>query len=397
MNAAVPILFDAAPGRVRRLALIVGAVGLALCVLGLLVDPRQAWFSYLTAFVFWGGLALGSLALLMTHHLTGGTWGFLLRRPLEAMVGTMPLVAILFVPLFFGQGQLYPWAMPGSPPAAVAEGTLRAKSLYLNYPALTVRSVILFGCWLTLATLLIRWSREQDDTTDLAPTRRMRKLSGPGVVLFAFTATLGYVDWAMVLENDWYSSVFPALAIIGHMLSALAGAVALLVWLGHSPPMRGRVRPEDYRAFGNLLLAFVMLWAYLAVSQLIIIWSGNLPREISWYLHRSAGGWRWVAVFLTVCGFVIPFCLLLSRAFKARPGLLAGLALAIMGVHAVEVLWLVAPTLHPAGFAVSWLDFAAFIGVGGVWLATFLAALNRAPLLPSHDPRITSPELLHAH
>ena len=386
--------------RVQRLALIFGILCLALSVVGAFVDPRQFFFSYLFAFLFWMGLPLGSLCVLMMHYLTGGGWGYTIRRFLEASISTLPLMALLFVPFFFGLKQLYPWA---NPEIVARDDALQKIHVYLNVPAYTARMVILFGLWITAAFLLNRWSAQQDDTSDPALTRRIRAFCGPGLLFFTLTVSLATVDWIMVLERNWYSTVFPALLIIGQILLTFAFCTAMLAWVVGPAPfdrkensLSGVVRVEHFHSLGNFLLAFVMMWAYLTVSQLIIIWSGNEPREISWYLHRTAGAWRYVAIFLGLFNFGLPFCLLLSRENKKNVRFLTVLAIGVCVVHAVERYWQVMPSLHPHGLSVSWLDAAALVGIGGVWFAVFLARLKTHLTLPQNDPRM-EPALVHGH
>ena len=388
--------------RVQRLALTAGGVGLALAVLGAFVhpDPRQFFFSYLFAFLFWMGLPLGSLCILMLHYLTGGGWGYTIRRFLEANISTLPLMAVLFIPFFFGLKHLYPWARPD---VVAHDDALQKIHVYLNLPAYTARMVVLFGLWITAATLLLRWGARQDETSDPALTRRIRTFCGPGLLLFTLTVSLATVDWIMVLERNWYSTVFPALLIIGQILLTFAFCAAMLAWVvGPAPfdrkasPLSGVVRVEHFHSLGNFLLAFVMMWAYLTVSQLIVVWSGNEPREISWYLHRTAGAWKYVAIFLGLFNFGLPFCLLLSRENKSNVRFLTVLAVGVCAVHAVERYWQVMPSLYQDAFHVSWVDLAAFVGVGGVWFGVFLARLKTHLTLPQNDPRM-EPALVHGH
>ena len=386
--------------RVQRLALIAGVVGLVLAAGGAFVQPQQFFFSYLFAFVFWVGLPLGSLCVLMLHYLTGGGWGYPIRRFLEASIATLPWMAVLFVPFFFGLGQLYPWARPE---VLATDDALRKIHVYLNLPAYAARMIVCFGLWIMAAFLLNRWSARQDANPDPALTRRIRTFCGPGLVVFALTVSLATVDWIMVLERNWYSTVFPPLLIIGQILLTFAFCAAMLAWVvGPAPfdrqenPISGIVRVEHFHSLGNFLLAFVMMWAYLTVSQLIIIWSGNEPREITWYLHRTAGMWRYVGIFLGLFNFALPFFLLLSREHKKDVRFLCALALGIGGVHAVERYWQILPSLHQGGLRVSWLDAATLVGVGGVWFAVFLARLKTHLTLPQNDPRM-EPALVHGH
>lgn len=387
--------------RVQRIALIVGVFGLALTGVGMFVQPRQAFFSYLFAFVFWIGLALGSLCILMLHYLTGGGWGYTIRRFLEASVATLPWMALLFVPMFFGLRQLYPWMDPQI--VATSEALQKIRS-YLNVPAFTVRMIGFFSLWSRAAWYLNRRSAEQDESPDDAePTRRARTFSGPGLVVFALTVSLALVDWVMVLERNWYSTVFPVQVIIGMILLTFAFCTVMLAWtVGPAPfdrrenPLSGVVRVEHFHSLGNFLLAFVMMWAYLTVSQLIIIWSGNEPREISWYVHRVAGGWRYVGILLGLFYFGMPFCLLLSRENKKSVRFLTRVAVGIALMHGVEGWWQIAPSYHQDGLGISWLDFTAWTGIGGVWMAIFLARLKTHLSLPQNDPRMEE-ALAHGH
>jgi hypothetical protein len=388
---------DALRARLRqwqRYALSAGVLGVVLCVVGVLVNPRQAAFSYLFGYLFWTGFALGRLALYMLHALTGGGWGFVIRRFLESAMATLPGQAVLFVPLFFALRQLYGWAQPGT---VAHDEILERQRWYLNTPGFVLRAVIVWGIWLLMAHLLQRWSREQDRTPDPAPTRRMRTLSGPGIVVHAFIGTVAAIDWIMVLESDWYSTIFPALFLISQMLTSMACCIVLLVVFRPMLPWQGWITSKQFLAVGNLMLAFVLLWTYLMVSQLIIIWSGNLPREILWYLHRSAGGWKIVAALLVFFQFFVPFFVLLFRINKLRPRVLASIAAGVLCVHIMETFWRIEPSLHPHGFHLSWLDFAAFLGVGGLWLANFFFQLSRRLDPPRNDPRLAVAFPPHAH
>ena len=386
--------------RVQRLATIVGGVGLALSAAGAFLQTQEFFFAYLCAFVFWTGLALGSLCVLMIHHLTGGGWGYTIRRFLEASSTTLPLLAVLGVPIFFGLKWLYPWARPE---IVATDEALRKIHVYLNGPAYLLRTLVFFGLWSGAAWYLVRQGAEQDQTVDVEPTRRMRTFSGPGLLVFTVTVSLALVDWVMVLERNWYSTVYPAQAIIGMILFTFAFCTLMLAWtVGPAPfdqresPLRGVVRVEHFHSLGNYLLAFVMMWAYLTVSQLIIIWSGNEPREISWYIHRTAGAWRYVGILLGLFYFGMPFCLLLSRENKKNVRFLSVVALGICAVHGVEVWWQIKPSLYQRGMAVSWWDFTAFAGIGGAWMAMFLGRLKIHLSLPQNDPRMEE-ALVHGH
>lgn len=364
----------------QRVGMIVGAVGLLACAAGLALNRAQFFVSYLFAFTFWIGLSLGCLAVAMIHHLTGGRWGFVTRRILEAGFMTLPLMAGLFVPLLFGLRELYPWAQSDS--AEFGKGG------YLSSTWFGVRAVFFFWIWLALAVCLRKWSLQQDATREVAPTIRLRGLSGPGLVAYALTATFAFVDWVMSVEPKWFSTIFPVIMLIGQILTALAFITLLLAWFRSAPPFGPVVTRTHFHDLGNLLLAFVVFWTYVSFSQYLIIYSGNLPREIEWYLHRTAGGWKWLVALLALFHFFVPFALLLFRVMKQRVTRLAGIAVLIFTVHMVEVFWTIHPSFFRAGLHAHWLDAAALFGVGGAWLGMFAANLKRHPLLPQNDPRI---------
>jgi len=363
----------------------VGLLGLAGCVAGWIFSPTDFFVAYLFGHQFFLGLALGALALLMTHHLTGGYWGYSVRRFLESAVDTLPLLAVLFVPIFFGLPHLYPW----KDPSLVAEDAiLRSRAYYLNTSGYVIRSVVMFGIWIVMAHFLLKWSKEQDTTPSIEPTRKMRTLSGPGLVIYPVTMTFATMDWLMSLEKDWYSTMFAVMLCIGQILSALALVILLLLIVRRNPQFAPIISIDDtLHKIGNLLLAFTMLWAYLQFGQLLITWSGNLPHEISWYLNRVAGGWRWVCTFLFLFNFFIPFFLLLMRPVKRSAGVLASVAGCILIAHIVDVWWTIAPSFRVGHFYFSWWAVVAFVGIGGIWTAAFLRNLERRPAVPLNDPR----------
>jgi hypothetical protein len=378
-------MIDGWGARAKIVSLGVGILGLAGCVAGWILAPGDFFVAYLFGHFFFLGLSLGALALLMTHHLTGGYWGYSVRRFLESAVGNLPLLAVLFVPVFFGLPQLYPWKNPS---IVAADEILRSRLYYLNTPSYIIRSAVVFAIWIVVARFLLKWSAEQDVTVSVEPTRKMRTLSGPGLVIYPVTMTFAAIDWLMSLEKDWYSTMFAVMICIGQMLGALAFVILLLSvavrWRKLGPIIS---QEETFHKIGNLLLAFTMLWAYLEFGQLLITWSGNLPHEISWYLNRVTDGWRWVCVFLFLFNFFIPFFLLLMLPVKRRYQVLASVAGCIFIAHIVDVWWTIAPSLHPEHVYVTWWAIIAFLDIGGVWSAAFLKNLEKRPAVPLNDPR----------
>lgn len=370
-------------GTLALRALAAGGVGAALCAVGIVIDPEQFFRSYLVAFQFWLALALGALGILLLNNLTGGRWGFVIRRLLEAATRTLPLLALLFVPLAFGLPHVYKWARP----EAALDPHLQFKlQRYLNVQFFLVRAVIYFAVWLGIALLLNYWSGRQDREQNPRLAQRERDFSGPALVLHSLAVTFAAIDWVMSLDPHWFSSIFPAIIATGYLLPALALAIAAACWLSPRSPLKDVVNPDVWNDLGNLLLAFVMLWTYVAFSQFLLIWCGNLPEEITWYLDRSAGGWQWVAVVLAVFYFGLPFALLLSRDVKRHPERLRWLALAVACVSYVNQFWLVAPTFSPGQLSLRWLDLSTMLAVGGLWCATFFWQLGKRPLVPLYNP-----------
>jgi hypothetical protein len=370
---------------VQRGALGLGVLGLLACFIGAPFRTREFYHGYLFGYLFWLGLSLGCLTVTMIHYLTGGRWGYPVRRFLEAGFSTLPLLLVLFIPIFIGLHDLYPWAQAD---VVSADKILQKRSPYMTPGWFIGRTVFWFLLWLGLAFLLRRWSREQDGTLDPEPSRRLRRLSGPALFLFPFSTSLAYVDWIMSLERDWYSQVFGVVVLAGQVMVALAFATILLRLFGGQEELAGTANKKVFHQLGNLLLAFVLFWSYVAFAQLLVIYAGNLPHEISWYLHRIAGSWKVIVAMVAFFHFFFPFILLLFRILKEESGYLAPIATSLLLAQMVTLFWMITPSFHPFGFTVTWFDFAAPIGVGGVWVAVFLLWLQRAPLLPANDPRM---------
>lgn len=377
----------------RRAALVAGSIGLIALLAGAVISPAQFFRSYLYGYVYWVGLGIGSLGILMIYHLTGGGWGVAIRRLLEAGAGTLPLMAALFVPLLFGLHDIYEWTDADT---MMASEVLRLKMPYLNVPFFIARAVVYFAAWLSLVFFLTRWSGEQDRTGDPRFAVSMRKLSGAGIVLLAFTVTFAVFDWVMSLDPHWVSTIFGMLFLGGQSLGAMAFMIAVAYLLSRRPEFARVLAPTILNDLGNLLLAFVMVWAYLSFSQLLIIWAGNLPEEIPWYLHRIAGGWNLIAVALAVFYFAVPFFVLLSRQNKRQHRRLAAIAVTIVVARLLDLFFLIMPEFYKDGLSVHWLDVAAVAGIGGLWITMFLWRLGGRPLLAPNDPEL-APALARTH
>jgi hypothetical protein len=362
-----------------------GGVGIALSALGAFVARDIFLQSYLIAYVFWIGITLGSLGVLMIHHLTGGAWGMVARRIWEASTRTLPLMAILFLPIALNLPALYAWARP----EAATDHLIHTKAAYLNAPFFFARALTFFVIWAALIFYLNKWSREQDVQPLQLPgpqDRRSRVLSGPGLVLFVATITFMSVDWVMSLDPHWYSTIFGILMLGGQGLSTMAFTILVLAKLVRFQPMSSVAHADQFHDLGKLMFAFVMLWAYFSVSQLLIIWSANLPEEIPFYLERLHGHWAPVSIALLIGQFVLPFLLLLSRGFKRNPVIVSRIALFILVMRVVDIAWTIGPVFRHEGSSLHWLDFALIAGMGCLWLPLFWRALAGRPLVPARDP-----------
>lgn len=383
-------------GRYQRTALVVGAIALVAALVAGVVFGLDLFFrSYLVGYVFWVGIALGCLAILMLQHLTGGAWGVVTRRVLEAGSRTLLPMALLFIPIAVGlvMNQLYVWTSHDHATAnPVLNHAIEHKAQYLNVPFFIVRTVIYFLVWLGLAYFLNKWSLDQDRTADREYAKKLKRLSGPGIVFFVIAVTFASVDWIMSLEPEWFSTIFGLLVLIGWVLSALSFVIAVMVLLVGREPLARVVAPAHFHDLGKLLLAFVMVWAYFSFSQFLIIWSGNLPEETPWYLRRMHGVWGFVGLGLVLLHFALPFFLLLSRDLKRNARTLAAVALLVLVMRLVDLLWLIVPAFHHLGYRqypafASVLYLLVPIGLGGLWVFLFAWQLQKRPLLPFNDPK----------
>jgi hypothetical protein len=382
-------LSDAARGtlqRIQRIALIVGGVAALLAVIGGVVSGAQFFHSYLFAYFFWMVLALGALLVLMIESVTDGVWGLMLRRHLESAALTLPLMALLFIPVIIGMGALYPWM---DPKIVAKYEVIALKTPFLNQTGFILRSVIYFVLWIGLALLLYRTSNERDRTGDARLRDRMRTIAGPGIVVLALSWMLAATDWGMSLEPEWFSSMYPVAFVAGMLVSTFAFSI-LVMWFLSSRGLLPYTIPVDrLHDLGKFQFAFIVVWTYLNFSQFLIIWSGNIPEETFWYAYRFKGGWEVVALMLFFGHFFVPFFLLLSRHAKRNITFLTAVAAYIIGIEVVFVFWTIMPAFHhETGFHIHWLDPLALVAIGGLWLALYLRNLASRSLLPKHDHRL---------
>lgn len=383
---------------VERFAGIVGGLGLMLCLAGFFYSRQLFFQSYLFAFLYWAGFGVGGLGILLLNNVVGGKWGATARRFLVAQMRTLPLIGIFFIVLLFGLKDLYPWSHPD---LVAANEFLHHKMGYLNTPFFLIRAVVYFVLLLLIGMRINKWYDEQDRTGDFGLREKLRAFSAPSLLAFVLIATFAYIDWVLSADAQYYSTVYGGMLLIGNVVQTLALTNLTLILASQGDRFGARINAKILHDLGNLMFAFTIFWAYLNASQLIITWPGNLPQEISWYLDRTSGFWKVFAVVVGLSMFLIPFLALLSQNRKRDPRRLMKVCIWLLVARVADEYWVVLPTFRnhsagallgtSAGFQVAWTDFAAFFGLGGIWVFMFLKQLRRSPLLPLRDGRVQEP------
>jgi hypothetical protein len=363
--------------RLQRWGKAVGVAALIVSVAGAFIDHRQFFRSYLVAYLLWLGIVLGCLGMGLISYVTGGAWAAAIRDVVVAGAGTLPLLAGLFVPVAIGVPDLYVWAQPN---AAPLDPALPHQQIYLNVPFFLVRAALFLVTWIVVGLLMSRWSdpgaHGLDDTLTWRPDRRLRCFGAGGLILVGLTVSFAVIDWVMSLEPTWSSSIFPAMVAAGHLLVGFSLVILVVSRLGDGELFPSTALSHVLNDLGDLLLALVMLWAYLSFSQFLLIWVGNLNVEIPWYLHRLSDGWQWLGIAIIGSQFVIPFGALLSRDVKRSARAMSLLAGLLIVGRLLELIWLVEPSFPPVALPAHWLDLTTVIGIGGIWLAAFAGQLR---------------------
>lgn len=372
-----------------RIAVIIGVLLSIASILGAFASPGDFYRSYLMGYLFWIGISLGSMAIMMMQYLTGGAWGTVTRRTLESASRTLPLLAVLFVPIALGIPHLYDWSHAD---LVSREYVLQHRHSYMNANMFILRAVVYFAVWLGFNYFLNKWSLHQDSQEDLdtriSVQKKLASISAPGLILYVFTVTFSAIDWAESLETDWFSTMWGFLFVAGQGLAAFSFVIIALALLSRREPLASTLRERHFHDLGKLLLTFVMLWAYFAFSQLLIVWSGNLTDEIPWYLRRLATSWGWLGVVLILFQFIVPFLLLLSKPLKRNALLLSGVVVILLIARLVDLMWIVMPGYYQHGFRLHWLNFSVPAAMGGLWIGFFLWQLQKRPLMPIRAPRL---------
>src|SRR6267154_1357417 len=388
--ATTPHLDLTAPEVVRKISqrsLVIGAIFAVISVVLAFIRPDEFYRAYLLGFMCWLGVALGSMAILMIRHLTGGGWGTVIRRILGAAMRTLPLLAILFIPVILGIRRLYIWAQPlaNIEDKHLREHLEQITQTYLTVNGFIVRAIFYFAVWNVLSFLLSKWSKETDRPGAPDNSGRFKAVSGPGLILYGFTISFAAIDWVMSLDPSWISTIFGLIILIGEVLSAMCFAVVVERMLYNYRPMSEILKPDFVHDHGKWMLTFIMVWAYFNFSQWLIIWAGNLPAEITFYLKRLSGGWGLIGLTLVLFHFAIPFGILLSRRFKRDIHRLAWLAAWLIVMRYLDLFWIIEPNFsNTLRFTVG--DIIVPVAIGGLWLAYFFRNLAALPLLPAYDP-----------
>jgi hypothetical protein len=372
----------------------VGIVGVVLLAVSALVAGGEAVMqSWLVGFLLWLAVSVGSLAFLLLHNLTGGGWGHAIRRVLEASTKTLPFMAVMAVPFLVWPGALWEWAHPD---AVAADALLQHKEPFLNVGFFRLRVVVYFALWIGMAAICRKLGATDERERSETSGHRLRSVSGPGLGLFGLTVTFAAIDWGMSLDPHWFSTMYGVSFIVGFALSALCFSVLVGSWLSRREPVSKHVETGQFHDLGNLLLAFTMLWAYIAFSQYLIIWAADLSEEAPYYLARLGPGWQGLALFLLLFHFAMPFFLLLSRRTKRSPRMLATLAAMIFALRFADVTWVIVPSFGRDGaqgtFVGFLIDLVAVVAIGGLWLRFFAGALKEGPLYSAVPDKAPRPE-----
>lgn len=382
--ATPPLLRDQL-GAYRNRALLVGGIATLIAIIGALFDLQQFLRSYLVSYVFWIAFPLGSLAVVLLHRITGGAWGFPIRRLLEAATRTLPLMALLFVPIALGTHYLYEWTHED---VVAADPLLQHKAKYLNLPFWLGRAVLYFAVWIAIAVTQERLSARQDRDPSWQRGHWMRTLAAPSLGLYGLMLTFAAVDWVMSIEPHWFSTIYGPLFLISQALTAFAFGILGAAWLSKREPFARWISAGQLHDVGKLLFTFVLLWAYVQYSQYLLIWYANIEEETPWYLRRTRAGWQYVAGLLIALHFALPFLVLLSRKVKRDVRRLSMLAGLILFMRYIDTLWLVTPSFDRPGFPVHWMDLVTTLAIGGFWAAYYCSRLQGRPLLTLEDAHL---------
>jgi hypothetical protein len=382
----------------RNLA-VAGLVLLGLCLIIAAVSGGgvgRLAHSYLVAVCFCLSIALGALFFVALQHLTGAGWSVVVRRIAEALAAPLPVFGLLLlpilVPLFFGSGTLYPW---NDADVVGKDPLIQAKTPYLNATFFVIRCTFYILVWSLMARFFWRNSLDQDEARNDEPTLRMRKWSGPLIMVYAVIINFAAFDLLMSLDPHWFSTIFGVYFFAGSAV-AICAALPLIAWgLQRLGVMGEELTTEHYHDLAKLLFGFLLFWAYIAFSQFLLIWYANIPEETVWFARRQSGSWTLIGLLLIFGQFALPFCGLMSRAARRSRGKLLFWAAFALTMHWIDLFWLVLPQYDTAGFTISLLDPLTMLGVGLIYAAATLRVAAGTRLVPKNDPLLAESLAFH--
>ena len=377
-------------GKIGRIALAIGVIGLVLSFIGFLRNSEQFYFSYLTAFVFWVTVGLGGLFFTMLHHISGAKWSTVLIRISQAAMSVLPMMIIFFIPIYFGIEALFSWS---DPEVVAASPILQGKAGYLDANFFTIRTVLYFVVWGVLAFFINKYSQQQDNGIDT--TKKLKIVSAPGMFLFALTISFASFDWLMSLDPHWFSTIFGAYIFGGSFVIILAFLIIVAYYLNKNNVLGNEINSAHYSDLGKLFFGFIVFWAYLGGAQYFFIWYANIPEETVWFLDRWKDSWKTVSLLLMFGHFLVPFVSLIFFNTKRNRKILIFFALWMFVFHYIDLYWLIAPALHHESAHFSWIDITTMVGLGGVFVALFWNSFTAKAIIPVNDPNLSASISLH--
>lgn len=363
----------------------VGVVGLLASGVGYFLHHEQFFFSYLVNFAFFSSIALASLFFVLIQHLTRSVWSVALRRIPETFASYFYIWALFLIPIILGLHTLYHWSHAE---LMATDPVLQGKAPYLNTPFFIIRQIIYFSVWSFFGYRMYQKSVEMDDTADWGLQTLLRRTSGPGLFLFTITSAFASFDWLMTLDPHWYSTIFGVYYFAMSFQGLFATLILVVMFLWSRGILTNTIQKGHIYDLGVQLFGFTVFYAYIAFSQFLLIYYGNIPEETVWYLERLNGGYEYLAYFYFIGRFVIPFIVLLPKRAKSNYKIITTISVLILVSHLVELYWIVMPVLHHHGFHFDWITITSFFGLGGIFLGLFFYRFKQNKMIPVNDPRL---------
>lgn len=372
----------------------VGIAGLIASGVGYFLNHEQFFFSYLTSYTFFTSFALAALFLVMIHHITRSSWGTVIRRIPEAFSSYLWIWAIFFIPVLLGMGTLYSWTDPSY---VAGDPIMEGKVPYLNEPFFIIRQILYFGVWGWLGYRLHKVSVEMDRTRDWGLTTLMRKISAPGILIFALTIAFASFDWLMSLDAHWFSTMFGVYFFAMSFQALFPLLILLVFWMHKRGILQNTIKQVHIYDLGAWFFAFTVFYAYIAFSQFLLIYYANIPEATLWYYHRLEGSWAFISYSLIVGRFILPFIVLLNRDSKRNSRMLVVTSVLVLVMHFIELYWIAMPIMDHHGISISWMDVTTILGLGGIFFGLFFQQFRKHSMIPINDPYLVESIGKHYH